>query len=133
MPRLQKILPVLKTADMQRALDFYTAVLGFAVEWRAQGDAGDEHCMLRLDETSVLLSTGAHLGGQPQFTGTLYFHMHCVDDYYRRVKDRVTLVWPLEDMEYGQREFGLRDPDGYTLAFAEERHTGPPDGPSSPP
>jgi hypothetical protein len=23
-------------------------------------------------------------------------------------------------MDYGQREFGIRDGDGYTLAFAEE-------------
>jgi hypothetical protein len=24
-------------------------------------------------------------------------------------------------MEYGTREFGIRDPDGYVLAFAEQR------------
>jgi hypothetical protein len=29
-------------------------------------------------------------------------------------------VWPLEQQEYGTREFGIRDPDGYVLAFAEE-------------
>ena len=28
-------------------------------------------------------------------------------------------VWPLEAMDYGQTEFGIRDCDGYTLAFAE--------------
>jgi uncharacterized glyoxalase superfamily protein PhnB len=119
-PRFSKIVPVLKVTDMQRALDFYTGVLGFVRQWRAAGDGG-ENCMLRLGDVDLLLSTGEHLGGKPQFTGTLYFHMEGVDDYYQGVKDRVELVWPLEDMEYGQREFGIRDPDGYTLAFAEER------------
>jgi hypothetical protein len=28
-------------------------------------------------------------------------------------------VWPLAAMDYGQKEFGIRDGDGYTLAFAE--------------
>lgn len=119
MIRFQSIVPVLRVAAMQRAVDFYTGVLAFAVEWRRPGDAGDELCMLRAGDTAVLLSTGSHLGGEPQFTGTLYFNMEGVAEYFERVKDRVTLVWPLEEMEYGQREFGLRDPDGYLLAFAE--------------
>jgi catechol 2,3-dioxygenase-like lactoylglutathione lyase family enzyme len=121
-PRFKKVVPVLKSSDMQRSVDFYTGVLGFALQWRAPGDGGDEHCMLRLGDADLMLSTGGHLGGQPCFTGALYFGMEGVDAYHAGVKDNVDLVWPLEDMEYRQREFGLRDPDGYTLAFAEERN-----------
>ena len=33
-------MPVLKVADMQRALDFYTGVLGFTTCWRAANDGG---------------------------------------------------------------------------------------------
>ena len=29
------------------------------------------------------------------------------------------VVWPLEVMDYGQKEFGIRDGDGYMLAFTE--------------
>jgi hypothetical protein len=76
--------------------------------------------MLQQGETEVLLSTGAHLGDKPCFTGTLYFQIEGVREFYERVKDRVELVWPLEEMEYGMTEFGLRDRDGYMLAFAEE-------------
>jgi hypothetical protein len=36
------------------------------------------------------------------------------------MKPNAEIVWPLERMEYGQLEFGIRDPDGYLLAFAEE-------------
>ena len=36
-----------------------------------------------------------------------------------RVVGRSEIVWPLETMDYGQTEFGIRECDGYTLAFAE--------------
>src|SRR5262245_42419203 len=113
------IVPVLKVANMQRAVDFYTGVLGFTVCWRAANDGGGENCMMGADATNLLLSTGSHLGDQPQFTGTLYFHMAGVREFFERGKNQVEFVWPLERMEYGQTEFGIKDCDGYTLAFSE--------------
>jgi uncharacterized glyoxalase superfamily protein PhnB len=119
--RFKKIVPVFKVANMDRAVDFYTSVLGFQLLWRSADDAGGEICMLQLGETELLCSTGSHLGDKPCFTGTLYFHMDGVREYYGQVKDQVEIVWPLEEMEYGLIEFGLRDRDGYVLAFAEEK------------
>jgi uncharacterized glyoxalase superfamily protein PhnB len=115
-----KIVPVLRVTDLQRAVDFYTGVLGFGVCWRAPNDGGGENCMLQAGAVEVLLSTGSHLGDRPGFSGTLYFDMDGVRDFYERIKDRVDVVWPPAEMEYGQCEFGVRDRDGYTLAFAEE-------------
>lgn len=119
MAEFHSILPVLKVADLPRALDFYANVLGFSVAWRAPNDGGGENAMLIAGATKVLLTTGSHLGDQPRFTGTLYFHMTGVGAYFESIRDRVEIVWPLETMEYGQHEFGIRDPDGYMLAFAE--------------
>jgi uncharacterized glyoxalase superfamily protein PhnB len=53
-------------------------------------------------------------------TGSLYFGGSGVAALYEQVNGRATKVWPLSDMEYGTKEFGIRDPDGYVLAFAEE-------------
>jgi uncharacterized glyoxalase superfamily protein PhnB len=119
MATFKKIVPVLRVTDLQRAVDFYTAVLGFTVCWRAANDGGGENCMLAAGATDLLLSTGSHLGDKPQFTGTLYFHMTGVREFFEQVKHEAVVVWPLEEMEYGQTEFGIRDFDGYTLAFAE--------------
>jgi uncharacterized glyoxalase superfamily protein PhnB len=116
-----KIVPVLKVADLQRAVDFYTGVLGFTVCWRAPNDGGGENCMVQAGSTDLLLSTGSHLGEKPQLTGTLYFHVTGVQEFFERIRHQVEIVWPLEAMDYGQMEFGIRDRDGYTLAFAEER------------
>ena len=119
MAEFQKVVPVLKVSDMQKSIEFYTGVLGFTVPWRAANDGGGENCMVQAGAADLLLSTGPHLGGRPQFTGTLYFHMAGVQEFFERVRNRAGVVWPLETMEYGQREFGIRDGDGYTLAFAE--------------
>lgn len=120
MPSFHQVMPVLKVAQMEQALAFYTQILGFSIVWQAPNDGGGENCMLSAGGTQLLLSTGAHLGEIPQFTGTLYFSMEGVSDFYHQIKDQVKLVWPLEEMPYGQIEFGIRDPDGYTLAFAED-------------
>jgi uncharacterized glyoxalase superfamily protein PhnB len=110
---------VLKVTDMQRPVAFYTGILGFAVCWQTANDGGGENCMLAAGAINLLLSTGAHLGDKPQFTGTLYFNMVGVREFYEQIKSKVEIVWPLETMDYGQTEFGIKDCDGYTLAFAE--------------
>jgi len=119
MTECQSIVPVLKVSNLARAIDFYQNVLGFSVRWQSENDGGGENCMLAAGETNLLLSTGDHLGSQPQFTGTLYFQMRDVRPFFQTVCDKVEIVWPLERMDYGQLEFGIRDRDGYVLAFAE--------------
>lgn len=76
--------------------------------------------MLRAGAARIMFTTGDHLGDKPQFSGSLYFDMAGVREFYERVKSQVEIVWPLEKMDYGQTEFGIRDRDGYVLAFAEE-------------
>jgi hypothetical protein len=49
MAEFKTIVPVLKVADLQRAVDFYTSVLGFTVCWHAANDGGGENCMLVID------------------------------------------------------------------------------------
>jgi uncharacterized glyoxalase superfamily protein PhnB len=120
MTQFNSIMPVLKVTDMSKAIDWYTDVLGFTLCWRAPGDGDGENCMLQAGTCGLMLSTGSHLGGAPALTGTLYFDVNGVEPFFERVKDRCELVWPLETQEYGTREFGVRDPDGYVLAFAQQ-------------
>ena len=119
MTDIKRIVPALRVSGMQKSVDFYPNVLGFSVAWRAANDGGGENCMLQAGAADLLLSTGTHLGDKPQFTGTLYFHMSGVREFFDWVKDKVEIVWPLETMDYSQTEFGIHDGDGYTLAFAE--------------
>lgn len=116
----KSIMPVLHVRDLDAAVEFYTGVLAFRQAWRNPADGGGENCLLAWGQAELMLSTGSHLGGPPSLTGTLYFNGSGVATLYEKVKDRATVVWPLSDMEYGTREFGIRDVDGYLLAFAQE-------------
>src|SRR4051794_33095425 len=96
MPDFLKIVPVLKVSDLHRAVEFYTNILGFSLAWRASNDGGGENAMLLVGATNLLLSTGSHLGDKPQFTGTLYFNMVGVRDFFDQIKNKVEIVWPFE-------------------------------------
>jgi uncharacterized glyoxalase superfamily protein PhnB len=113
------ILPVLKVNDLNETIEFYRRLFGFHVcSLHPEGSQPDT-CIMAWGAIELLFSTGAHLGGPPQLTGTLYFNLQGVAELFERVKDQVEVVWPLEEMDYGTREFGIRDCNGYTLAFAE--------------
>ena len=135
MVELMSVLPVLRVTDLDRSIEFYGQILGFEVTWRVPIDAGGENCMLRSGQVDLLLSTGAHLGGPPDFTGTLYFSASGTAELFEAVKESVEIVWPLSQMADGTSEFGMRDPDGYVLAVTEipvAASTGPPPPPPPP-
>ena len=115
------ILPVLKVTDFETSLGFYQDVLGFSMAWRSF-EEGVHSAGLKLGETAVMLTNGEHVGpGKPCFTGTLYFEMTGVREFWERVNGKAPVVWPPSEMEYGTLEFGIHDVDGYTLAFSEQR------------
>ena len=47
MVSFKNIVPVLKVAELQRAIDFYQGVLGFAVVWQAADDVAVTQCFKR--------------------------------------------------------------------------------------
>ena len=120
-PTLKSVMPTLRVEEMERAVQFYSMRLGFRIRWRSRSDGGGETCMLESGQVAVLLSTGSHLGGPPRLTGTIYFDTDGVDELWESLRSHAGIVWPISDTEHGTREFGIRDPDGYVLAFAEQR------------
>ncbi len=52
-------------------------------------------------------------------SGILYLAIADVARYHEQVRDKAEIAWPLQEMDYGSREFGIRDCNGYTLAFTQ--------------
>jgi len=40
---------------------------------------------------------------------------------WKRLKDRCKIEYPIEDFEYGVREFAIRDNSGYLLELRQEK------------
>jgi catechol 2,3-dioxygenase-like lactoylglutathione lyase family enzyme len=106
---------------MRRSLDFYVDALGFTQTGYYPIESEPIRTEVRRDDVAIVLFTEAvrvH-DREPTFTGGLYLFPHDLERVAAELNGRVPFIWGLEESEYGYREFAIRDPDGYTLVFAE--------------
>lgn len=110
--------PMLRTWDIPATIAFYRDILGFTCK---TFDQEWGWALLIRDGVALMLSgPNQHEGDQaPSFTGSLYITCDDVDSLYAAVKDRVEISYPIEDFEYGMREFGIYDNNGYLLQFGK--------------
>jgi uncharacterized glyoxalase superfamily protein PhnB len=111
---MKELIPLLRARDLDETIVFYRDLLGFQLCWR-EGDTAS----LQSGRVGLMFSTGENLGTEPCLSGTLYFYPENVTGLWEELRGRVEIEWPLETMSYGTREFGIRDCNGYVLAFAE--------------
>jgi len=113
---VQGVSIALSTEDVARSVKFYVEQLGFTCALQLEGFA-----RVRLGAADIMLAQpNAHVSWQgPRFTGSIYLDVDNVDELWERLKTRVRIVYPIETMEYGLREFGLLDDNGYQLSFAQ--------------
>lgn len=105
---------LLRCDDLIITGNYYRDTLGFTVT-----DSPEATLTVQLEDCRLTF-TQQDLWGSPQSCpATIYFAISQVDQYYQAVKDRVAIAWPLQDMSYGSREFGIRDCNGYHLAFTQ--------------
>lgn len=121
-PRLEgRVVPSLLVRDMGETLAFYER-LGFEITGRDSPADPPAWAEVTRDAVSVQFYSEppVHTPAEPVCSGTLYLFPDSVtamaDEFVAR---GVELAWGPEVMEYGMLEFGLRDPNGYVLAFTE--------------
>ena len=56
----------------------------------------------------------------PMLTGLIYLFVDDVDAEAERLRDRVPFRWGPENQEYGLRELGIEDLNGYLICFAKD-------------
>jgi len=82
----------------------------------------DGWAALQKDNVEIMLSLpNAHEPfEEPTLTGSLYFNSSDVDALWNEIKDKASIVYPIENFFYGMREFAIRDNNGYILQFGQE-------------
>jgi uncharacterized glyoxalase superfamily protein PhnB len=113
---VQGVSIALSTEDVARSVRFYVEQLGFACTLQLEGFA-----RVRLGAADIMLALpNAHVEWRgPRFTGSIYLDVDNVDQLWESLKTRARIVYPIETTEYGVREFGLLDDNGYQLSFAQ--------------
>lgn len=117
--KLQELTPMLRTKDLQESVEFYTRILGFECD-----ELNEEWgwASLHRDGVAVMLARpNEHEPfDRPAFTGSLYIRTDDVDGLWEQLKERAKVCYPVEDFDYGMREFAIYDNNGYLLQFGQE-------------
>jgi predicted enzyme related to lactoylglutathione lyase len=100
--------------DLDRAVEWYTTVLGFEVEamW-PPGRPNYAHFKAASGATFAVMEAEGR-GGRFNFTVT------DPDALWHRLKDTCEVVEPLFDTPYGTRKFTIKDPDGNELGLVRD-------------
>lgn len=116
--KLNSLTPLLRTRRLQETIDWYVGVLGFTCtanvpEWGFG--------RVQLDEADIMLATpNEHESfDQPALTGSLYLNTTDAAGWWEKLKDKCRVCYPLETFDYGMKEFGVYDINGYLLQFGQ--------------
>lgn len=117
---MSHVVPMLWARDLDETIRFYTQTLGFSVTNRMYlPDGRPRWCYLLRGAASLMFYADADVPAA-SMTGSIYFYPRDVAEEWERLKDVVPVVCPLARMDYGMREFTIRDPNGYHLRFGQE-------------
>ncbi|WP_225975422.1 VOC family protein [Panacibacter ginsenosidivorans] len=110
--------PMLETKDLQATMHFYTEVLGFNCDTFSE-EWGWAH--FSKDKIAIMFSRPNEERNIPEpiMSGSLYIEVDDVDSVWDELKYTAKVCYPLENFEYGMREFGVFDNNGYLLQFGE--------------
>ena len=126
------VTPNLVVSNVERSLAFYRDVLGFSVTATVPDAGPFVFAWMQRDGVSVFLNSResvaehADLASRPLGgTATLFITIEAadvaagVDGLFASVAPRARVMRGLKDQFYGMREFGIEDPDGYVIFFAQ--------------
>ena len=123
--RLRSFAPQLLVDDLERAIKFYSDVLGFSFAPAWQGfyaigerDGFEVHlkCAPKTAEDRANRRQHEHLD--------VYANVVGVDALYAACKAKdAAILKPLDRTPWGTKDFYLEDPEGYIIAFGEADHS----------
>lgn len=115
-----RIVPALLVRELAETLAFY-ARLGFRQTGSYPDGEAPTWAEVARDDVTLQFHTEAPAGtpDAPVWSGTLYLYPESVEALAAELRQVVPFAWGPEVMDYGMREFAVRDPNGYFIAFTE--------------
>ena len=124
--KLNQATPVFLVSDIAATMQWYVATLGFSATPIPESPP-HHFCIMRKDNVEIFLQ---QLDGyrKPDLydkreggVWSVYLQTQGVRELFQMLSQlgEVTILEPLCHQPYGQTEFVIRDPNGYTLVFAE--------------
>ena len=129
MTKLLLLRPMLAGPALPATIEFWTGPFGFTVRGRLDDEKGRPlWCEVARDDVAVMFSShyhdepdGDHGHGEhhAELGGGLYVNVDDVDALAAELSSKVALEYGPQDMEYGMREFGVTDNNGFMIMFGQ--------------
>ena len=108
---------LLRCKSLVATREFYRDALGFEV------CASPGHTeTVSLNGSSLIFTQSDLWNGAGCGSFTVYIAVPDIGSYFEAVKDKLEIAWPLQETSYGSREFGVKDCNGYLIAFQAQAH-----------
>ena len=126
--KLQKLTPNLVVRDVAASMEFYCRVLGFERGMTVPEQAPFVFGIVTCGGVEVFFNDrNAVTGERPDLGGrevggalTLYIEVEGIDELLQTVQQHgVKITMAMKEQFYGMREFGMEDPEGWEITFAE--------------
>ena len=120
----------LMVESVDKAIDFYKNVLGFAEVATVPGKSNEfqfailskDKLMLMMQEKSNLIEEYPVLRTEKVHPSvTLYITVDNFDELFEEIKSKHSINTEIHTSFYGAREFAITDVDGYVITFTEHK------------
>jgi len=123
MVELGKVTPILRVADLDASVDYYTRVLGFTLNWR--DDDGNSFASVTRGHCNLFLSVGDQ--GHPG--SWVWIAASDADALCEElIANGAKVRHPPANYPWGSRELHVEDPDGNVLRLGSDNRPGEPFG-----
>jgi PhnB protein len=124
-PDFPQITPYLLYEDVDAAVDWLVSVVGFTERLRMKGpDGRANHAEVQLGDGVVMMGNPGSDYQNPKRRGgatqLLYVYVDDVERHFEAAKAAgATILREPADQFYGDRTYGLEDPEGHHWSFAQ--------------
>lgn len=114
-----RIVPMIHVPNVQEAMEWY-ARIGFVLEGTSVDDGQVTWAAMSLGSSQIMLNAGGRTSDAPRREVDLYIHTEDIDSLHERINSVLEqAVEPVEETFYGNREFTIRDLNGFWLTFGQ--------------
>jgi uncharacterized glyoxalase superfamily protein PhnB len=113
-----KAIPMIHVPDVRATAEWYESV-GFKLIDAEEDEGEMTWASLSVGSSEIMLNAGGRASDAERRDVDLYVYSEDVAALYERLEGAVYIIAPINDTFYGNREFTIRDPNGFWLTFGQ--------------